>query len=220
MMKKLTVIAVAACTMMLSSCGAITPGTTTGTANGNTTSTGSVLGDILGAAANGQTLGNVLGSVLGTTNMTAKNLVGSWSYAQPGVAFTSDNLLAQAGGEVAAATIRQKVQPVFNKLGVKAANTNVQFKEDGTFTATIAGKQFTGNYTFDEKTQKLTMSSLLLNINCYAKRNTDGIGLLFEGTKLLTVLQTLSTMSGNASVQTIGDLSKNYSGLRLGFDFK
>lgn len=221
-MKKFMILALAAATMMLTGCGSLgqvltQPGTTT--TNGTTT-TGNILGDILDAAANGQTIGNVLGSVLGTTVMTKQQLIGTWTYSQPGVAFTSDNLLAQAGGEVAASTIKQKVLPIYQKVGIKSSNTQVQFKQDGTYVAVIAGKQLSGNYTFDEKTQKITMSSLLLNMNCYAKRNSDGIALLFEGSKLLTLLQTMSALSGNTSVQTIGDLSKNYDGLRLGFDFK
>ena len=136
------------------------------------------------------------------------------------MAFTSDNLLAQAGGEVAATTIKQKVLPVYQKVGIKSSNTQMQFKEDGTFVAVIAGKQLSGNYTFDAKTSQVVLQTLLFNMTCYAKRNSDGIALLFESTKLLTLLQTMSALSGNSTLGTIGDLSKNYDGLRLGFDFK
>jgi len=233
-MKKLFIFAIAAAgTMMLSSCGTAALGAlgqvvasstgqqTTGTTGTTQTSTtGNILGDILGAATNGQTIGNVLGSVLGTNTMTQQNLIGSWTYSQPGVAFTSDNLLAQAGGEVAATTIKQKVEPMFKKVGIKSSNTKMQFNEDGTFVASIAGKQLSGNYTFDAKTSQVVLSTLLLNLTCYAKRNSDGIALLFESTKLLTLLQTMSALSGNTSLQTIGDLAKSYDGLRLGFDFK
>ncbi len=234
-MKKISIITLAAAgTMMLSSCGTAALGAlgqviaaqngqqTTGTqqqtnqqqANGN------ILGDILGAATNGQTIGNVLGSVLGTNTMTQQQLIGSWTYSQPGVAFTSENLLAQAGGEVAATTIKQKVEPMFKKVGIKSSNTKMQFNQDGTFVGTFAGKQLSGNYTFDPKTSQVVLSTLLFNMTCYAKRNSDGIALLFESTKLLTLLQTMSALSGNATLGTIGDLSKNYSGLRLGFDYK
>lgn len=232
-MKKISILAVAAAgTMMLSSCGsaglaalgqvvAATAGQqTTGTTGTTQTSTGSILGDILGAATNGQTIGNVLGSVLGTTTMTQQQLIGTWTYSQPGVAFTSDNLLAQAGGEVAATTIKQKVLPVYQKVGIKSSNTKMQFNQDGTFVAVIAGKQLSGNYTFNEQTSQVVLQTLLFNMTCYAKRNSDGIALLFESTKLLTLLQTMSAMSGNSTLGTIGDLSKNYDGLRLGFDFK
>ena len=64
------------------------------------------------------------------------------------------------------------------------------------------------------------MKTLLLTINCYAKREYGGISLLFESKKLLNVLQVLASMSGNDTAQKIGELSKNYDGVRLGFDMK
>jgi hypothetical protein len=66
------------------------------------------------------------------------------------------------------------------------------------------------------------MSGLILNINCYAKRNSTGISLLFEASKLLTLMQTMSAASGNSSstLGTISDVAKNYNGLRVGFDMK
>ena len=128
--------------------------------------------------------------------------------------------MAKAGGEVAAAQIKQKMLPTYQTLGLSSANTYVQFNSDNTFAASFGGKQFSGTYTFDPSTSKVVLKSLLFNINCYAKKNTQGIALLFEASKLLTILQTVSALSGNATLGTIGDLSKNYDGVRLGFDFK
>ncbi len=50
------------------------------------------------------------------------------------------------------------------------------------------------------------------------KRSAVGMALLFESKKLLSILQTIATISGNGTLQTIGDLSTNYDGVRLGFD--
>jgi hypothetical protein len=182
---------------------------TTGTTNGS------------GAAATGDAIGNILGSVLnGNSRPTKQQIIGSWKYLQPGCAFTSDKLLAQAGGEVIASQIKKKLEPTYKTIGIKSSNTSVTFKQDNTFQASFAGKSFSGNFTFDEATGKVTMQGLLLTINAYVKRNTNGIALLFESSKLLTLLQTISALSGNASMQTVGDISKSYDGLRLGFDFK
>jgi hypothetical protein len=142
--------------------------------------------------------------------MTQKDLIGTWKYSSPGCAFTSQQLLAQAGGEVVATQIKTKLQPTFNTVGINSSNTYVTFNQDGTFTASIAGKQWSGKYTYDAATSKVTMQGLLLNVNCYAKKNASGIGLLFEASKLLTVLKTMSALSGNTSLQTIGDLAGNY----------
>jgi hypothetical protein len=169
----------------------------------------------------GGALGNILSSVLGgASKPTKKQLIGSWTYSQPGCAFTSDKLLAQAGGEVVAAQIKAKLAPTYQNIGIKSGNTSVIFNEDGTFSAKFAGTALNGTYTFDEATSKVTMQGMLLNINCYAKRNVDGIALLFESSKLLSLLQTISALSGNTTLQTVGEISKSYDGLRIGFDFK
>lgn len=223
-MKK-NLILVAAAAMMLASCGTSALGTV-GTAvlsnvlNGGQQTTQTAEASQTQTSTGGGLLGAILGSVISGGTLTQQALVGNWTYYQPGCAFSSDNLLAKAGGEVAANEIRTKLQPTLQKVGIKSSNTSISFKEDGTFAAKIGGKSWSGNYTFDPETSKITMQGLLLNMNCYAKKNTNGISLLFESSKLLTLLQTMSALSGNTSLQTIGELSKSYDGLRLGFDFK
>jgi hypothetical protein len=214
-MKKITMITMAAAVILMSSCGMGAQGNT---ANSSNAAQGSVLGAILSGATDGQTVGNVLQSVLGLDKVTKANLIGTWKYSQPGCAFTSQNLLAQAGGEAVATTIKQKMSGYYSTAGIKSSNTQVTFNENGTFTAKIAGKSWQGNWTFDEANYKITMQGILINVNCYAKKNSNGIGLLFEGKKLLTLLQTMTALSGNQTAQTIGDLSKNYDGVRVGFD--
>ena len=185
-----------------------------------TVSCGNTLASVINTVGSGGTIANVFSSVIGMDKLTQRQLIGNWSYSGPGCAFTSENLLAKAGGEVAATKIEQELQPYYDKLGFSASNTRITFNENQTFSATIAGKSFSGKYTFDEANAKLTMQTLLFSFNCYAKREYGGISLLFESKKLLTVLQTIALMSGNDTYQKIGELSKNYDGVRLGFDMK
>ena len=209
-MKKIFLFAAVAA-LMMTSCGT----------NGSLSQVGSaVLTDVL---TGGQTGANtVLQSVLGMTGtkVSKQSLIGTWKYSQPGCAFTSEKLLAQAGGEIVASNVKTKLQPTYQKVGINASNTQVTFNQDGTFSAKIAGKAWSGTYKYDENTCKITMSGLLLNVNCYAKLNTNGIGLLFEGKKLLTLIQTMSALSGNnnTTIKTIGDVASSYNGLRVGFD--
>lgn len=206
--------------LSLTSCGGLGGGTTTSSSSStSSSSTGSsVLGSILGSATSGSTIGNVLGSVLGIDKLSQKNLVGTWKYKGPGCAFTSDNALAKAGGEVAAAQVKEKLASQYSKLGFTSSNTYITFNSDGTYSAKIDGKSLSGKYTFDESTMQLKLSGLILNFTAYAKRNTDGIGILFESKKILTLIQTLASMSSNETVNVIGDISKNYDGVRIGFD--
>ena len=212
-MKKVRHLVLAAATMLVVSCGV------GGTTGGNQSQTGSILGAVLTDVLQGGTISNVITSVIGAQTVTRANLIGSWKYVSPGCAFTSENLLAKAGGEVAAAQIRTKVQPYYQQIGISGSNTSITFNEDGTYSAQFRGTPMSGKWTFDEKTYKVNLQGLLLSINCYAKRNANGIGLLFEATKLLTLLQTMAAMSGNSNIQAVGEISKNYDGVRLGFDF-
>ena len=178
------------------------------------------MSQVLGAMTNGTGVVNAISSVIGLDKVKAQNLIATWKYSGPGCAFTSENLLAKAGGEVAAVQIEQKLLPYYQQVKISESNTYITFKEDGTFSSKIAGTPFSGNYTFDEASQQITLKGLLLSVNCYAKKEANGISILFEAKKLLTVLQTMSAMSGNKDLQTIGDLSKNYDGVRVGFDMK
>lgn len=176
------------------------------------------MGQVMSAMTNGTGLGNAIKSVIGLDKVKAQQLIGDWKYKGPGCAFTSENLLAKAGGEIAAVQIEEKVQPYYQQAGLSAENTFISFKEDGTFSSRIAGTPFSGQYTFDEETQKITLKNLFLSVNCYAKKEVGGISILFEAKKLLTFLQTVSAFSDNKDLQTISDLSKKYDGVRIGFD--
>lgn len=177
-------------------------------------------GTLLKTVGSGGTIANAFTSVIGLDKVTKNGLIATWHYNGPGCAFTSENLLAKAGGEVAATKIEQELTPYFQKTGLSADNTYITFNEDGTFQASVGGGSFGGTWTFEEKTAKVTLKTLLLNMNCYAKREYGGISLLFESKKLLNVLQFVAAMSGNDTVQKVGELSKNYDGIRLGFDMK
>ena len=198
-MKKIHLVLVGLASMLLVACGN--------------------MNQVLSAIQNGSVI-NAITSVIGLDKVSAQSLIGSWSYNGPGCAFTSENLLAKAGGEVAAAQIEEKLLPYYQKVGISASNTQITFNQDGTFSSRIAGTNFSGTYTFDEASQQIKLKGMLLSINCYTKREMNGISILFEAKKLLTVLQTMSALSGNANLQTIGDLSKQYDGVRVGFDMK
>ncbi len=209
-MKKKTFLACMLSAFLLSSCGVAT----------NSGSTGSVLGSVLGAAANAETLGNILGSVLGTDKPSESDLVGAWKYSEPGVAFTSNNLLAKAGGEVAASEARQKLTTTYSSLGIKSSNTQITLKDDKTFSCKIAGTPLSGTWTYDSNEQKVTFKTLLLSVPAYVTKTSSGMNFLMESKKLLTFLQTAASLTGNSTLESIGELSKNYSGIRMGFGMK
>lgn len=209
-MKK-TFIMVAACSLLLSACGGISGMAGTDANTSATTSSSTSTGNVLG---------NIFSSVIGLDKLTQKSIIKTWKYNGPGVAFTSENLLAKAGGEIAANKIEESLSEHYNKLGMSASNTYIEFKEDGTFAAKIKGKSWNGTYTFSESNGQIQLHGLLLNMNGYLKKEANGISLLFESKKLLTLIQTMSALSGSQQASAISEIAKNYDGVRLGFDLK
>ena len=206
---------------------------TTTTAN-NTSATvnsaATVLGAILGGsnADNGSNsssnagsiINGILNNVIGSGTFKQADLCHTWKYSKPGCAFTSENLLAKAGGEIAANKIEEDLSKYYSKFGFSKSNTYFTFKTDGTFAAKIDGKSWNGTYTFDEKTHAIQLKGLLLSASGFATRTTNGISLLFEQKKLLTLVKTLSklNLTGSTTMSAVSSIVDNYDGVRMGFE--
>lgn len=106
MMKKMMMAAVAA--LMLQGCGMTNPGVNGGSQMGGTTTNNS------GSSIGSNALGGLLDLVVGSVKLSQADIIGTWSYVEPACAFTSENLLAKAGGSVAAKTVNEKLLPVYN----------------------------------------------------------------------------------------------------------
>ncbi len=187
-------------------------------AQADSTSHSGILGTLISSAASGSTITNIVEDVIGKNKMTAETLVGTWNYSEPGVAFTSESLLATAGGEVAATACKDKLATCYSQIGINASNTSFTFKDDGTFSAKIKGTKCSGKYTFDEDSQAITLKILVLSITGYTKKDAAGMSLLFDESKILTILQTVGKLSGSTAISSITSLASNYDGLQVGFD--
>ena len=119
---------------------------------------------------------------------------------------------------MAAQRVKTQLKEYYDKVGIKSSNTQFTFKEDKTFTAKVDGKSFSGQYTFDPAEGKITLQSLLLTLPCYVERNGNTIGLMVESQRLMQILQTIAQLSGDQSLQAIGEISKQFDGVRLGFE--
>lgn len=211
---------------------ATTAATTTSNAATSTSTTsnaGSAVAGILGAVLGGNSnssssagssiINGILNNVIGSGTFRKQDLCAhTWKYSKPGCAFTSENLLAKAGGEIAANKVEEKLGEYYSKFGFSGSNTYFTFKTDGTFAAKIDGKSWQGNYTFDEKTHAIQMEGLLLSMSGYATKTTNGISLLFDQTKLLNLIKTIGSFKGNSTLSAIGTIANNYDGMRVGFE--
>lgn len=199
------------------------------TSSSTTSNAGSAVAGILGAVLGGNSnssssagssiINGILNNVIGSGTFSKQDLCAhTWKYSKPGCAFTSENLLAKAGGEIAANKVEEKLGEYYSKFGFSGSNTYFIFKTDGTFAAKIDGKSWQGNYTFDEKTHAIQMKGLLLSMSGYATKTTNGISLLFDQTKLLNLIKTMGALKGSSTLSAIGTIANNYDGMRVGFE--
>lgn len=199
------------------------------TSSSATSNAGSAVAGILGAVLGGNSnssssagssiINGILNNVIGSGTFSKQDLCAhTWKYSKPGCAFTSENLLAKAGGEIAANKVEEKLGEYYSKFGFSGSNTYFTFKTDGTFAAKIDGKSWQGNYTFDEKTHAIQMKGLLLSMSGYATKTTNGISLLFDQTKLLNLIKTMGALKGSSTLSAIGTIANNYDGMRVGFE--
>lgn len=199
------------------------------TSTSTTSNAGSAVAGILGAVLGGNSnssssagssiINGILNNVIGSGTFSKQDLCAhTWKYSKPGCAFTSENLLAKAGGEIAANKVEEKLGEYYSKFGFSGSNTYFTFNTDGTFTSKIDGKSWQGNYTFDEKTHAIQMKGLLLSMSGYATKTTNGISLLFDQTKLLNLIKTMGALKGSSTLSAIGTIANNYDGMRVGFE--
>ena len=183
-----------------------TTGATTSATAATTTSIGSIISGLLN-------------NVIGSGTFSKEDLCAhTWKYSKPGCAFTSENLLAKAGGEIAASKVEEKLSTYYNKFGFSSSNTQFTFTTDGNFSAQIDGKPWQGTYTFDEKTHAIHLKGLLLSASGYATKTTNGISLLFDQKKLLNLIKMLSAFKGSSTLSAVGTIANSYDGMRVGFE--
>ena len=230
--KKSTASTASAAPTTTSSSAASAATTTTANNTSATVNSAATVAGVLGAILGGSNAGNgsnsssnagsiingILNNVIGSGTFKQADLCHTWKYSKPGCAFTSENLLAKAGGEIAASKVENKLEGYYKKFGFSSSNTYFTFNTDGTFSAKIDGKAWNGTYTFDEKTHAIQLKGLLLSASGYATKTTNGISLLFDQKKLLNLIKALSAFKGSSTLSAVGSIANNYDGMQVGFE--
>ena len=210
-MRKPIIMAALLGTLLLSSCGTPSLGTQgTGLLSGaNAGTTGGA------ASALGSVLTNLLG---GSSAVTASDLQGTWTYRKADCVFETQNLLLKAGGEMAATKIESQLESQLGKVGITPGACSFTFNSDGTYVATIGQYNLTGNYTLNTKSNTLTMTYLagIGRISPKVVKTGASISLLFEGDKLLSMVQKVGKLSSNSTVSSLSSLINSYDGMLVG----
>lgn len=166
-------------------------------------------------------LGGIVKGVVGDKMTTSSSILGTWMYVGPECRFESDNLLAKAGGEVAARKVEERIGAIYDKLGLDGSTCT--FSEDGSFSCVVKGVISGGTYAFDGDAKTVTMKTKLgIEIVAYVTIAGDTMSLVFNADKLMSVLKTVTgaASGANATASAINSLASTYDGLRLGFELR
>jgi hypothetical protein len=166
-------------------------------------------------------LSGVAKSVVGNKATTASSIIGTWTYSGPECQFESENLLAKAGGEMAAKEVEEKMIAVYNKVGMN--NIRYTFNEDGTYSYQMKKRTVTGSYVFDDAAKTITMTGKLgLKTVAYVTVTGNDMSMVFKADKLMSILKTITGAASkvNSTAATINSVAEAYDGLMLGFELK
>ena len=166
-------------------------------------------------------LSGVAKAVVGNKATTASSIIGTWTYSGPECQFESENLLAKAGGEMAAKEVEEKMIAVYNKVGMN--NIRYTFNEDGTYSYQMKKRTVTGSSVFDDAAKTITMTGKLgLKTVAYVTVTGNDMSMVFKADKLMSILKTITGAASkvNSTAATINSVAEAYDGLMLGFELK
>lgn len=178
------------------------------------TKSGSGLGDVLSGVAGALGLGNNKASI--------DQLAGTWSYVKPAVAFKSDNFLLKAGGAAAATTVENKIEPYYKKIGL--TSLQLVINTDSTFTFTAKRAKLSGTITYDASSGNYEFSFKAFNkipvgaMTAYIQLTGSKMELTFDVSKLMKIMETVSSISGSSALKGASSMLNKYDGMTAGFE--
>ena len=200
-MKKTILTLFAATALLLSSCMTTGMGTTS-TAN----SSNDVLTNVLGAVLSNVLFGNQAG------------ILGTWNYSAPSTAFTTEKTLTNAGGNAAVANMNSSLASNYNNIGINRSNTSFSFLAGNNFSAKVNGIPFSGTYVYNSQNGEISLKTSTETIKGNVIRTAKGMGLMFDSTQMVNLLQKEGKVSNTAAVQAVSKLAKSADGARVGFE--
>lgn len=172
-------------------------------------------------SALGSVLGGVLGGLISNDDVNPASMTGTWKYSGPAVCFQSDNFLQKAGGAAAAGVVEDKLAPYYEKLRLNQMVLTIN--EDLTFSmqsgvlraAGTIEKAENGDIIFNFQALKSIKIGSMKAYVTMTGRNT--MSLMFDVSKLVTLVKTIGSVSGSSSVKAISSLLESYDGICAGF---
>lgn len=169
-------------------------------------------------------LGGLVQGLLGNKDLTAADIAGVYKYSQPAITFKSDNLLQKAGGAAMAAPLVNKLAPYYQKAGLE--NLEMTLTPENTFQFKLKRISLSGTFNRDSTTNvanQFVFSFKALgginigHINADVQKNGNSLIITFDASKLLSLVNTISKLSGQSTLQAAASLLNSYDGLNCGF---
>jgi len=179
----------------------------------------SVLNGVLGGGQSEDIVSGITSIFSSEKQANKNNIIGTWSYTEPAIMFTSDNLLTKLAAKVAANKLEDKLQSYLTQYGIKPGALVLTFNEDGTCTETLNGKTMKGKWEVKDSKLVLTLGGIkALQITT----QIDGKDMMFvtDATKLLKLFKSVGAKSTNKNIQTVTSLMKNVDGMQAGVSLK
>lgn len=167
-------------------------------------------------------LGDVLQQTVGGQTLSEQAVIGQWQYASPYCRLESDELLAKAGGQVAASQVESRLESVYRALGMEQFSCS--FAAEGKCSFGYKGKEVAGTYTLDTDSamMTITLSKTPATIRAQVSVSGNTLSMAFEADRLISALKSLTDLAAGISPQAelIGSLVESYDGLWLGFELQ
>lgn len=152
--------------------------------------------------------------------LTQMAVIGTWNYSAPAVKLEGDNALSNIGGSAISATVGDKLEQAFTKVGISSGFCSVTFNEDGTYTMPVKGRQIKGTYTYNSSDHSLTLKvgqSGKVEVKGYAYISGTNLQIVFPINKLTDFMVAIG--SSIKSLNSITKLIEQYENIYLGFEF-
>ena len=179
----------------------------------------SILNGVLGGGQTEDVVSGITSIFSSDKQATTNNIIGTWSYNEPAIVFTSDNLLTKVAAKVAANKLENKLQSYLTQYGVKPGALILTFNEDGTCSETLNGKTMKGKWQVKDSKLILTLGGIkALQITT----QIDGKDMQFvtDATKLLKLFKSVGAKSTNKNIKTVTSLMKGIDGMQAGVSLR
>lgn len=174
-----------------------------------------ILGKVTSATSGNSTLSAITGIISSKLIPTSQQIIGTWTYQEPAVMFTSDNALKNAASSVASKSIETKLQTYLTKVGITKGNMAIKFDADKTFKVLRKGKTIrTGTYTMNDSEVTLTFKGKKTPCKVTPQLDNGTLVIVMDATKLKTFMQNIG--SNVSQLSTIVSLMKSMDGMKVG----